>query len=265
MSVFSEGAPCWVDAALPDLAAGRRFYGELFGWTFEDQGEDFGHYTLAFRDGKAAAALMGKPDPATPTAWTVYFASADAADAARRIGEAGGQVVFGPDKAGEAAGAMVGAVDPGGSVFGVWQAGERLGFEITDSPGSFCWTENRTQDAAAVDTFYEALFGYRAEQVGDGQYFDYKVWALPDDPQQQIGGRMKQAADGPEGQSPAFRVYFAVDDCDIAAATVRELGGRVIDEASDSPFGRLATVADDQGTVFTVIDPQRKAGSIEGS
>jgi predicted enzyme related to lactoylglutathione lyase len=71
MSVFGEGAPCWVDVALPDLEAGRSFYGELFGWTFEDQGEEFGHYTLAFRDGKAAAGLMPAPDPAVPIAWTV--------------------------------------------------------------------------------------------------------------------------------------------------------------------------------------------------
>lgn len=263
MSAFTEGTPCWADAALPDLAAGRRFYGELFGWTFEDQGEDFAHYTVAFRDGKSAAALMSKPDPAMPTAWSVYFASTDATGAAARIGAAGGQVVFGPDKAGEA-GVMVGAVDPGGSMFGVWQAGEHLGFEITDRPGAFCWTENHTREAAAVDTFYEALFGYRAQQIGDGQHFDYKVWALPADPQQQIGGRMAVDAGRPDEPS-AFRVYFAVDDCDIAAATVRELGGRVTDEPADSPFGRVATVADDQGTVFTIIDPQRKTGSIEGS
>lgn len=264
MTAFTEGTPCWADAALPDLAAGRRFYGELFGWTFEDQGEDFGHYTLAFRDGKAAAALMGKPDPAMPTAWSVYFASVDATGAAARIGAAGGQVVFGPDKAGDA-GVMVGAVDPGGSVFGVWQAGEHQGFEITEQPGAFCWTDNRTREAAAVDSFYEAVFAYRAEQVGDGQHFDYKVWSLAADPELQIGGRLKLGAQSPGEQPAAFRLYFAVDDCDAAVATVRELGGRVTEEPADSPFGRLATVADDQGAVFTVIDRQRREPSMEGS
>ncbi|MFG1809038.1 VOC family protein [Streptomyces sp. NPDC049040] len=264
MSAFSEGAPCWVDAAVPDLAAARRFYGELFGWTFEDQGEDFGHYTLAFRDGRPAAALMAKPDPAMPTAWSVYFASPDATGAAARIGAAGGQVVFGPDKAGEA-GVMLGAVDPGGSVFGVWQAGEHLGFGITDRPGAFCWTENHTRDAAAVDTFYEALFGYRAEQIGDGEHFDYKVWALPAEPERQVGGRLELGAGVPEDQPAAFRVYFAVADCDVAVETVRELGGRVTGEPADSPFGRLAGVTDDQGATFTIIDRQRKESPIAGS
>lgn len=34
-AAFPEGVPCWVDAQLADVAAGKRFYGELFGWTFE--------------------------------------------------------------------------------------------------------------------------------------------------------------------------------------------------------------------------------------
>ena len=34
MAAFAEGEPCWVDVSLPDVEAGKRFYGELFGWTF---------------------------------------------------------------------------------------------------------------------------------------------------------------------------------------------------------------------------------------
>jgi predicted enzyme related to lactoylglutathione lyase len=39
--VFSDGEPCRAGVSRPDLAAGRRFYGELVGWTFEDQGAHF--------------------------------------------------------------------------------------------------------------------------------------------------------------------------------------------------------------------------------
>lgn len=264
MSAFGEGAPCWIDAALPDLAAGRRFYGELFGWTYEDQGEDFGHYTLAFRDGRAAAGLMPSPDPAVPTAWTLYIASSDAAVAAGRIDEAGGHVLFGPDTAGES-GVMVGAADPGGSLFGVWQAGQHLGFGVTDEPGSFCWAENWTRDPAAVDGFYDTVFGYRAEQIGDGRHFDYKVWSLRDEADRKVGGRMAIGADAPQEQRPAFQVYFAVADCDTAAAAVRDLGGTVAREPQDSPAGRVCFATDDQGASFAVIDPARKAGSIQSS
>lgn len=264
MSAFSEGAPCWADATLPDLAAGQRFYGELFGWTFQDQGEEFGHYTMALHDGKNAAALMAKMDPSMPTAWGVHFAAADAAKTAAKITEAGGQVVFGPDTVGDI-GVMLGAVDPGGSSFGVWQAGEHIGFDTAeDESGAFCWTENHTRDADAVDAFYQAVFGYGAQQVGDGVDFDYKVWSLPDDPEGQVAGRMRHGDDLPADVPSAFQTYFTVDDCDAAAATVQRLGGRVLTAPEDSPFGRMAVVADDQGASFAIIDTRRKVGEIPG-
>ncbi len=40
---------------LPDLEAGKRFYGELFGWTFSEGSAEHGGYTDAYRDGRAAA------------------------------------------------------------------------------------------------------------------------------------------------------------------------------------------------------------------
>lgn len=264
MSGFSEGAPCWADVSLPDLAAGQRFYGELFGWTFQDQGEEYGHYTMARRDGRNAAALMGKPDPAMPTAWSVYLASDDAARTAARITEAGGRLAFGPDAVGDT-GVMLGALDPGGSFFGVWQGGSHPGFGIVAEPGAYCWTENHTRDADAVDAFYHEVFGYDARQIGDGSGFDYTVWSLPGDPGSQVAGRMRRGADVPAGVTSAFEIYFAVADCDAAAAAVRRLGGQVVMEPDDSPFGRLAIVTDDQGAHFAVIDTTRKSAAIPGS
>jgi predicted enzyme related to lactoylglutathione lyase len=263
MSAFSEGAPCWADVSLPDLAAGRRFYGELFGWTFEDRGEEFGHCTMALRDGKNAAALIRSMDPSMPTAWRVYFAADDAAKTTAKITEAGGHIVFGPDAVADM-GVMVGVTDPGGSFFGIWQAGRHRGFDVVDEPGSFCWTENHTRDPGAVDAFYEAVFGYAAQQIGDGTTFDYKVWSLPGKPDQQVGGRMRRDHDVPADISSTFQVYFTVADCDAAAATVERLGGRVAMQPEDSPFGRMAVVGDDQGALFVVVDTRRRAGRIPG-
>lgn len=263
MSAFKEGAPCWADVSLPDLAAGQRFYGELFGWTFQDQGEEFGHYTMAQRDGRNAAALMGKMDPSMPTAWGVYLASGDAAKTAAKITEAGGQVVFGPDVVGDV-GVMLGAIDPGGSFFGVWQAGTHPGFGVVNEPGGYCWTENLTRDVDAVDTFYDTVFGYDAQQIGDGTAFDYKVWSLHGDPESQVAGRMRLGEGSPADAAPAFETYFSVADCDAATATVQRLGGQVLTQPQDSPFGRIAHVADDQGARFAVIDTERKVNEIPG-
>jgi len=59
-SAYGEGVPCWVDAQLADVEAGKRFYGELFGWTFQDRPETGGVW--ACREGEAVAGLARKTD-----------------------------------------------------------------------------------------------------------------------------------------------------------------------------------------------------------
>jgi predicted enzyme related to lactoylglutathione lyase len=44
-----------------------------------------------------------------------------------------------------------------------------------------------------------------------------------------------------------------VKDADIAAARIRELGGSMLDEPVDTPFGRMAHATDPRGTLFTII------------
>ncbi|MFF4182176.1 VOC family protein [Streptomyces sp. NPDC001691] len=57
MGGYPEGAPCWADVSLSDLAAGKRFYGELLGWTFDEAADAaYGNYTTAYKDGRRVAA-----------------------------------------------------------------------------------------------------------------------------------------------------------------------------------------------------------------
>src|SRR5438552_7262514 len=49
------GAPCWVDLFTSDTNKSRTFYGELFGWTAEEAGEEFGGYITFFKDGVGIA------------------------------------------------------------------------------------------------------------------------------------------------------------------------------------------------------------------
>ncbi|MFF4093077.1 VOC family protein [Streptomyces sp. NPDC001834] len=161
MAAFARSAPCWVDVQLPDLEAGKRFYGELFGWTFRP-GE--GPYADAFSGGRLVAALVAKQDGRMPTAWGVYFATDDIVASVARIREAGGTVITDPAWVGRA-GVVAQAADPGGAVFGLWQAGEREGFEKRNEPVSFCWTEVHTRQKDRVDAFYEEVFGFQGTDL----------------------------------------------------------------------------------------------------
>ncbi|MEK8172144.1 VOC family protein [Streptomyces sp. M19] len=221
MAAFTEGAPCWVDAMLPDLEAGKRFYGELFGWTFGPSEPGYGYYTQAFLDGENVAALAPKPDGRMPTVWNVHFATRDAHAAASRIRAAGGQVIMDPTRLGDFGTALT-AVDPGGAVFGGWQAGSHQGFERHGIPGSFGWIEVYTRAPEAVDTFYREVFGYGmapATGLGDVDFVEWWPEGEPTETEGRVafGGRGVIDASAPAALPSHFLTYFAVADCDEAA------------------------------------------------
>ncbi|GHC61605.1 VOC family protein [Streptomyces cinnamoneus] len=253
---YPEGTPCWADAMLPDLAAGKRFYGEIFDWTFEDGGGEYGYYTQAFHEGKNVAALAPKPDGRMPTTWSVYFASPDAAATAGRIRAARGQIFMGP-MAIDGFGTMLMAADPGGAVFGVWQAGSHKGFEKRGEPGAFGWTEVYTWDAQAVDPFYEAVFGFGTQDLSDETGTGFAVWTpagAPATPEHAVAGRAVMDDRFPREMPAHFLAYFVVENCDTVADAVLRLHGRVRLEPQDTPYGRFAMLADDQGADFAIID-----------
>ncbi|MBC2875965.1 MULTISPECIES: VOC family protein [Streptomyces] len=279
MGAATDGAPrttpCWADVTLPDVEAGKRFYGGLFGWTFEEGDPEAGPYARALHEGAEVAALAPKPDGRMPTAWCVYFSSPDAEATAERIRAEGGQVVTGPAQAGPY-GTLLLAADPGGAVFGVWQAAAHRGFGKRGTPGAYGWAEVYTREPAAVDAFYERVFGLTAHDLGESGEsgepgepgdageaagFDYAVWTPagePLAPEHAVGGRaVMDEASFPAAMPAHFLVYFVVADCDEACRAARRLGGRIRREARDSAYGRFAVLTDDQGADFAVVDPAR--------
>ncbi|MGW4030634.1 VOC family protein [Streptomyces sp. NPDC004838] len=278
MAVFPEGAPCWVDAALPDVEAGRRFYGGLFGWTFRQENGD--PYVDALSDGKLVAALAPKSDGRMPTVWNVYFATPDAVALSRRIESEGGRLIVPPRRVGTLGGVAV-AADPGGAVFGLWQAGERVGFEKQARPGSFCWTEVYTWDKERADPFYETVFGFTGTDLrfaaapgapadaapsGEAAEADIRVWsprgAEPGE-DTAVGGRCVLTEPAFPAELPDhFLVYFCVKDCDATVAAAIRLGGRVQARPFDIPHGRIAVLTDDQGATFAVLaEPRADTGT----
>ncbi|MDI3422066.1 VOC family protein [Streptomyces luteolus] len=259
MAGFAEGVPCWVDAQLSDVEAGKRFYGELFGWTFDAPGADpeYGPFARAYSEGRAVAALAPKRDGRMPTVWNVYFATPDAYALCRRIRDEGGQVVSEPVPVGPL-GTVALAADPEGAVFGLWQGGTHPGFEKRGEPDSFCWTEVYSRDKGVVDPFYESVFGYGGTDLADAGE-DFRTWSpagTAPGPETAIGGRSLVAGQFPAEMPAHFLVYFNVTDCDAVADAAVRLGGRLRAEPFDIPYGRMAAIVDDQGAGFAVLqDP----------
>ncbi|MGW0731417.1 VOC family protein [Streptomyces sp. NPDC002851] len=257
---YPDGVPCWVDALLPDVEAGKRFYGALFGWTF-DEGARLkrGHPAQAYHGRRAVAALAPKRDGRMPTTWNVYLATANIHATAGRITAAGGQLIMEPFPIAPF-GTMALAADPEGAVFGLWQAGTHPGFERQREPGCFCWAEVYARDKVVVDPFYEGVFGYVGTDLPaaeDGTFPEFRVWSpagtAEPGPATGVGGRSLVSGRFPAEMPAHFLVYFCVADCDAAAAAARQLGGRVRAEPFDTPYGRMAVLVDNQGAVFAVL------------
>ncbi|WP_217188992.1 VOC family protein [Streptomyces buecherae] len=260
MAVFPEGVPCWVDVALPDVAAGKRFYGELLGWTFGPAAPDYGSYTQAFHGGRNVAALVAKPDGRMPTAWNVYLATADVFGTAVRARAAGGTVIMDPVRVGDF-GTMAVIADPGGAVFNLWQAGSHAGFEEQGQPGSYGWAEVYTRAPERVDAFYEDVFGLRAEVDDEAGRPDFVRWVprgRPAGARHAVSGRGLISSGYPEEMPAHFLTYFVVEDCDAAVAATGRLGGRVAIDPVTTPHGRSAVVVDNQGASFAVIDTRTR-------
>ncbi|MEU5217208.1 VOC family protein [Streptomyces sp. NPDC020807] len=262
MASRPEGTPVWSDAMFTDVEGAKTFYGDVLGWTFGESSSEYGNYTQAYRNGKAVAAVvppMPGQDGEPQSAWCLYFASPDVAATAERIRAAGGTLLMEPMQVGTF-GSMCLAQDPAGVVFGVWQAGDHVGFELEGEPGSYVWAEVFTREPEKSDAFLTSVFGYRTKKMAD-EHVDYKVFDLGGE--QPVLGRMKmEAKDFPPEIPSHVQIYFAVDNCDTAVRKAEALKGTKIFGPMDSPFGRFATLRDPQGAVFAVIDVKTAVGEM---
>ena len=251
MVTHAPGTPIWIDLTVTDLERAKRFYSALFGWEFRDTGADFGHYQIMTKDGLDLGGAMARQpgmDDGTPDAFAVYLATDDAAATADAATSAGGTVVVPVMQIGDQ-GAMLGVVGPDGAYVGAWQPGARAGIETVPGVGTPNWFELMSTDYDASVSFYGTAFGFTESRMpseaGMPRYSTHGS----------SYGVCEAASWVPEGIPSFWRVYFGVPDTDEAVALVQDLGGALLDGPIDSPFGRVATVADDQGVTFQIIEP----------
>jgi uncharacterized protein len=249
---WPAGVPCWVDLSVSDVPAALAFYSAVLGWSFqEDTTGEYGGYAIAQVQGQAAAGIGPAMQPGIPAAWTLYLASDDADGTAKAVTDAGGTMLLPPGDVGPL-GRMFVAADPTGAVFGVWQHGEHIGASWHSEAGGLTWEDLRTPDPDAARAFYTAVFGYETqtlEMAGP----DYTTFTLPGAGGEAPLGGMGPMFGAPEGTPPHWLVYFGVPDTDAALAAAVAAGGSQPMPPHDSPFGRMGSVMDPFGAVFTVV------------
>ena len=284
---YKHGTPSWTDLATSDMEAAKEFYGKLFGWTAETSPEPEAMGYTVFMKGEHAVAGCASTWGEMPTCWSTYVTVENVDEAVAAAREAGGEIFMEGCDVLEA-GRMAVIKDPTGAYFSIWQAKEHIGAEVVNEHGALCWSELITRDTEKAKEFYGKIFGWGALQVSDPNVntpYDYRGWTTADGSESSdivefsdtwfswrwfllgswwttagssessdiVGGMIRMDEKWPDEVPPHWMTYFAVDDCDAAAAKVTELKGTVLLSPIDIPPGRFAVVEDPQGAAFTII------------
>ena len=172
------GTPTWIDLMTPDIDAARKFYHAVFGWEYDIGDPEFGGYTTARLGKRTTAGLMGNQPgaPPMPSAWSLYFATENIeADVARAV-KLGAKVLYPPMVVGEF-GSMATCEDPTGAAFSFWQAGQHVGSQVTDEPGSTTWYELYAPNAKQARDFYTAAaWRHRRSDAGRHGVLRAQAW-----------------------------------------------------------------------------------------
>ena len=242
------GTPSWVDHAAIEIGASNDFYGTLFGWEPDDQGEDMGHYTQFRKDGKTVAGNMPVMGDGQPTSWTSYV-SVDSADETIERARNAGAIIFAEPIDVSDLGRMAVFADPTGAVIGVWEPKSFIGAELAGESGGFSWTELNTRDLSAAKAFYAEVFGWEPNDFDMGE-MPYTEWKLGD---ATVAGMLPMPDMVPNEVPSYWLVCFGVDDTDACVAHANQLGATTLLAPTDIPPGRFAVLADPDGATFAVI------------
>jgi predicted enzyme related to lactoylglutathione lyase len=243
------GAPCWIDLSTSDVDRAKDFYGTVFGWTFESAGPEYGGYVNAAKDGQPVAGLMyNDPQWGAPDGWTSYLHTADIAATLRVATAAGATTCVEPMEVKDK-GWMGMLTDPAGALFGLWQPIGHGGFNVVNEAGAPMYFSLMTRAYGKVLDFYREVFGWQIETVSDTDEFRYSTANFDGEA---LLGIMDGTRDLPEGVPSHWDFFLGAEDVDKTVQLVKDNGGTVIRDAEDTPYGRLAAVADPTGAGFNL-------------
>ena len=266
---YPHGLFSWADRSSPDPAVSKAFYTALFGWDADDQHFPDGSlmYVMFSKEGKSVAGLGPQPPQMTeqgvPPMWNSYVSVNSVDDTIQKWTAAGGSVMV-PAMDVMTSGRMAFVADPEGATVGLWEAGDHVGAQVFNAPGSMTWNELQTRDIDAARDFYGKALGWEFEAF-EGSHPVYWLVTMPSKPkgdplsEDSFNGGMLTIDENFPPEMPAhWMVYFLVGDTDAAAARVEELGGTVIAPAMDTAAGRISVVADPLGGAFAIMSvPQQ--------
>ena len=252
-SEHHEGKVIWADLVTPDVAGAKRFYGELFGWTFNDIHTASGDYSVALLDGRPAGGLFQRAMPAgerRQPAWLTFISVRDVAAAERHILAQGGKVLS-PPRSYPDRGRQAVFADPQGAVFAVMQSFSGDPQDVLAAPGEWIWSSVITRDPDTDAAFYQNVFGYEVFEIPSNDGSTHILLSTEDYARASLNTLPADVAK----RHPHWLNFVRVNSATDTATRVEALGGRVLVKPfPDRHGGLIAVVADPAGAPFGLLE-----------
>lgn len=238
-----SGRFVWRDLMTKDLKTARTFYGELFGWRFEDTRRGERPYVLARIGSTPVAGIVDVsaiPDAAPQ--WISFMSIDDVDRATADVVSSGGRVLLEPREVGALARAAV-VTDAQGAPLGLAQLRQKIADATEPAPNHFFWQEYLARDAAQALAFYTRLASYDSTISDTRLGVEYHVLR-----KSRASAGLFQLPPTAADVLPNWLPYILVDDPPALAARVTALGGRIlVPAAAERRNGSLVVIADPGG------------------
>lgn len=252
-SEFRHGKFIWIDLLTADIGAAQKFYGALFGWSFEKIPGGRADYALAWHAGFPVAGLAARqpvPGQVRQARWIAYMSVADVDQAVAGIVAKGGKVLI-PARLVEGRGRMAVMADPDGAPFGLVKSSSGDPPDYLAELGEWIWAIYQSADAGSAAAFYQDVGNYEviADEDRLGNSLSFTLQAE--------GFARANLVEIPAGRTelrPDWLYFVRVADVAASVAKAIELGGRVIvPPRPDLLDGRMAVITDPAGAPLGLL------------
>jgi uncharacterized protein len=248
------GKIVFLELVTPNLAASKRFYGSLLGWSFQDMNVNGARYAQATLQGDPVGGMIERPIPSgeqRQPAWLSFISVRDTDAVTRTATANGARLLFGPRDVPRRGREAIFA-DPQGAVFAILDSSSGDPPDAQTDMGEWIWSSLITSDADAGAAFYQTLFDYDVFDLPTGSGSGQHVMFASDNYLRASANSRPASA---SAMRPHWLNYIRVQDAGVMAQKVVELGGTVlVGPRVDRHGGRLAVVADPQGAVFGLLE-----------
>jgi len=245
--IVEPGQFFWRDLMTKDVAAAKQFYGDLFGWRFENTRRGDRPYVLASLANVPIAGIVdisGIAD-ADPQ-WLSYLSVSDVDKSVAFVQAAHGKVLVEPRDLPIARVAVV--TDPDGAPLGLAQLRHSIPDSSHPSEHQFFWQEYLARNTDQALSFYKGLAGYESVLLESRLDIDYYVLRST----RGRAGLFRLPTQIVDVQ-PNWLPYVLVSDPAPFAARVAAIGGRVVVPAApERRNNSLVVIADPGGAVLAL-------------